>query len=215
MPDTTQTMTDAKLCAECGGECCKHFPGILWPDQIELTTVGVMESIAAGYVIDWWEGDIEDDGDLDQVYFIRPFVEGDRGPVHASWGGVCGFLGDGGCTLARDQRPTLCLLLQPHPVHHGSCVQPDGYGKTDCVRAWRPHQKLLCAIVHELRCSMPNCHDCGTCVDVCWSRDVEAWVCIDCREQRIKRTIEDNRAESEAETAENERYRRMDRGRAD
>ncbi len=60
--------------------------------------------------------------------------------------------------------------------------------------------------------SMPNCHDCGTCVDVCWSRDVEAWVCIDCREQRIKRTIEDNRTESEAETAENERMRRANRG---
>jgi len=54
----------APCCAECRGECCKRYPGAVWPQDVQLLpgeqTMG--DALArilwtGGFTFDWWEGD--------------------------------------------------------------------------------------------------------------------------------------------------------------
>jgi hypothetical protein len=135
-----------KLCAECGGRCCKTAPGGTFPDDFGLPDeASLRRALNSGrYAIDWWEGDVVPDGDRDQVYFVRPAVAGCEGQRRdPSWGGICTFYAWGkGCELDFSSRPYECRFLEP--ASKCQTHYPSGSpSKKASAIAWRPYQNLL------------------------------------------------------------------------
>jgi hypothetical protein len=116
-------MTEAEICAACGGNCCKALPGAMYPEQVS----DVLELLKTGrYSVDWWEGDPrEDEDEHERGYYLRPATKNREGAImDASWGGECTFLGEHGCELGEDQRPMECLSLIPGMP--GKCMHANG-----------------------------------------------------------------------------------------
>lgn len=135
-----KTNENKSVCAECGGKCCKAYPGSMHPADVIRAAgwLGVGTSrptldaalrivLETGqFCIDWWEGDVRRDetspvtkfaGPADALLvtqFVRPVVKGNYGRVRdATWGGECIFLGKGGCMLSFADRPRDCRILRP------------------------------------------------------------------------------------------------------
>lgn len=124
--------SDAALCNECGGNCCKRMPGSThpaeWGETDDEKIANLADAFASGlWAIDWWEGDPRsDDADFDtdaecvNGYFVRPGIVGHSAHVfglrHAAWSGVCRMLQPTGCELRHDMRPIECRGLEPQPV---------------------------------------------------------------------------------------------------
>jgi len=140
--DTTiKTYPPSSLCTECGGKCCKHYSGILWPsDIVPLEAETIAEMLKSGnYVIDWYEGGNR---------FLRPKHKADpynRGIYEPSWGGECIFLTETGCSLEWDKRPLMCRAVKPSK---GKCDSNTG-GKKGASRAWQDYQEMI-AVAIEL-----------------------------------------------------------------
>ena len=124
--------SDAALCGDCGGNCCKRLPGSTHPEEWGATDddkiANLTDALATGtWEIDWWEGDprtdsLQFDGDIECTngYFVRPGIVGfdvrTLGLRHAAWGGKpCKFLQPTGCELRHDMRPVECRGLEPMP----------------------------------------------------------------------------------------------------
>jgi len=138
------------LCTECGGKCCKKIPGPAHPSDFGCPKRGWKKNLETAlqsgkWAIDWWEGDPRPGGsELYRVYYVRPATKGNEGiRFDASWGGECTFLGDTGCTLSSEGRPTVCRLVEPKAK--GNCKYHGKYkhDKRDSAIKWIPHQKLL------------------------------------------------------------------------
>lgn len=133
------------MCRECGGSCCKSYPGTAWPSDFEPDILdGLKKALSSGlWEIDWWEGII--DG-VDSPNFIRPAVKIDDRNTEVMlrrglWSGVCIFLGDGGCNLSWEQRPTMCKALVPN--FPGACDTGEEFNKKAGAKAWIPYQDLI------------------------------------------------------------------------
>jgi hypothetical protein len=136
-----------ETCSTCGGKCCNQNPGITHPNQWgnnkDDRIINIADALSTGkWAVDWWEGDIDDDPTitpiLNQIYYIRPVIYGYEGEVkHPSWGGKCTMLGDKGCELDHDNRPTECQSLIPNKE---KCEQTKEFNKLSLVKEWRNHQ---------------------------------------------------------------------------
>jgi hypothetical protein len=147
MADRSHLFSDVPgpFCATCA-QCCKHMPGSMSPYELaQPYTESVRALLASGkWCLDWWEGDVEPEGDLERVYYLRPSVVGrENEHFHAGRGGQCTFLGSSGCQLPREQMPTGCRNLVPTQVQGGSCK--GNYDKEQVARDWRPLQAELLA----------------------------------------------------------------------
>jgi Fe-S-cluster containining protein len=139
------------VCKACGGSCCKQQPGITLPEQWGSTREEITAAIAAAFAtgkwaIDWWEGDVDQKGDLDDVYFVRPHAVGfDAVRIFHGAGQdrQCTFLQKDGCSLTPTERPDGCLLLVPNK-DYTNCL-PEGIGnvKEKYAWAWRPYQDVI------------------------------------------------------------------------
>ena len=143
-----------RVCADCGGICCKRGAGCAMPDDFsdragrfrpEMLRAALATDM---WAMDWWEGDprARRRGDTSSsVEFIRPRYVGEP-VVNGSWGGRCVFLGIDGCDLAPGKRPTGCRMLEPKPGR--LCVEHGG-GKRQSAVAWMKHGALLKELVEE------------------------------------------------------------------
>lgn len=125
-------------CSECGGECCKRFPGIFHPqDFLDIEK----EYDSKIMCLDFWEGEYEDTG-VRQPYFVRMRSIKDRDRVaNGLWFGECINLGNDGCKLPFERRAAQCIQLVPDESH--DCTVPKEYTKQELVRAWLPYQEEL------------------------------------------------------------------------
>ena len=151
------------ICGECGGKCCKRYPGCTFPidfglkDGVEPDFTKLTEALNSGrWCIDWWEGDTslkqeQTPAPLDRAYFVRPSLVGSEGEIRQGlWGGKpCTFLSDTGCTLEADSRPLMCKMLEPIPKRRASdvsgrhCKLHGDTGKQDACIAWIPYWNFL------------------------------------------------------------------------
>lgn len=145
------------LCSACGGRCCKSYPGIALPSDFKKPIAkSLRTALSSGrWAIDWWEGDPRVGRDkLSQVYFVRPAVFGKEGALtDASWGGRCTFLGENGCQLPLQERPTDCHELEPVKSlnwNNPECIS-HGKGKREKVVCWLRYQALIQEIINELQ----------------------------------------------------------------
>lgn len=126
------------ICSECGGKCCKEFPGIFHPEDFQDVEKEYDPKIMC---LDFWEGEYEDTG-VRQPYFVRMRSVKDGNHVsNGLWSGTCVNLGDDGCKLPAERRAAQCIQLVPHESHN--CDVPEKYTKRELVRAWLPYQEEL------------------------------------------------------------------------
>ena len=144
---------DASTCRECGGVCCQRMAGLTIPSDFgepETLTQVLVEYLLTGFwAVDWWEGDPREDGDLCQVYFIRPAHTNAIGKLRdPSWGGTCRLWSEThGCSLQLENRPFICRMLEPEKDIKArkdtGCNFPAGVSKTSAVIEWIPYQNNI------------------------------------------------------------------------
>lgn len=169
---------DEKLCSECRGQCCRHRPGNLYPEDLgsEVTLEKLVEMLSSGfYCVDSYEqfeGDFLGDGYV--LYYLRPhmlpstfpeelgqvriydwMVEDCFRPRHDGWWGVCILLNPDGCSLGPDDRPRDCREMVPG----WSNVCPTGedvymvrvpqYNELAGL-AWEPYRALILEALNEV-----------------------------------------------------------------
>ena len=146
---STELNLAPNICIPCGGACCKMNPGITTPEQwgvsTEIRVDNLRSALASGrYAVDWWEGDTEPGGSLDEVYFVRPAVKGETNVFHgAGRNRVCTFFEQAnGCTLPAAQRPDMCLAVVPAAIGKCDVTGPFTHenAKGDYAHHWRPYQ---------------------------------------------------------------------------
>jgi Fe-S-cluster containining protein len=98
-----------EICAACGGYCCKKMPAPYVPKDILRIFGSVEAAVASGKVgIDSFPLDTPG-------YYMRPKTIGVESLADFSLSGVCVFLSEKGCSLPREQMPTLCKNVEPKP----------------------------------------------------------------------------------------------------
>ena len=148
---TQECNLNPAICSPCGGACCKMQPGITapaqWGTNAEEIEANLTTAFATGkWAVDWWEGDTEPDGNLDDVYFVRPAAKNVKNLFHgAARNAVCTFFQEFGCLLLPEARPDMCLSLIPSTS--GGCWPPGPYKhenlKGDYAQLWRPYQAQI------------------------------------------------------------------------
>lgn len=154
-----ENLQDAALCTQCGGRCCQHMPGILYPHDLKgfeaLNTeekAQVIRSLidSGRWAVDYWVGDVtKQDPERMASYYLRPATKGSEGRVvDASWGGECTFLTPTGCELAADERPHECRMLKPTPnFMEGGCES--NADKRSGALAWIPFEQAIKIAIDE------------------------------------------------------------------
>ncbi len=128
-----KTYPPSKLCAKCGGKCCKKMGCHYSPRDFEdLTFDGLRVAIEKGNIsIDWWE-----QASVKEYYLRARHI--DAPIVDPSWGGVCINLTDTGCSLSWEERPLGGRSLKP-----GKRVCTGDYSKEDCKNEWKEYSDVL------------------------------------------------------------------------
>ena len=111
------------LCKECGGACCKHYPGTAFPEDFgEYGEIedNVMHAFRSGR----WILDTSFDSNF-------PIVRPACNPI-SNYGRSCIFLSSNGCDLHFDERPSNCKMLEPGEKN---CID-HGYSACDAMNAW-------------------------------------------------------------------------------
>lgn len=141
-----------KICAKCGGRCCKQLPGICTPEDIRhiFPAKSIRESIKLAiksglFCFDRWDGD-------PCWYFIRPRLKSARlDAFDYSWGGgECVFLTTTGCSREFDERPAQCRALVPNKDGHCCVADKTLRGKYEPARRWHREVRGFRKIVKEV-----------------------------------------------------------------
>ena len=147
-----------EICRECGGSCCKKVPGGAAPeDMIHLYGGGLQKALTAAlnsghWVIDYWYGDPRDGKyEVKKGYYIRPRTKEDKQKLFGEGGGYgCLFLTPTGCSLAPEDRPAGCRLLEPKPEHCVCHLGDDDNDKKIISIEWIPHHDLILSIADSI-----------------------------------------------------------------
>lgn len=145
IPTTDESNEDCSICAACTGRCCEHMGCHISPNELkEISVNAIIRFIEeSGCVsIDWWEGDVIPNGDLDKVYYLRMRNRGFR-VVDPSHGGRCIALDEEGCLLGFMYRPAGGRGLLPRVDRNCEVL----YSKKQCVEEWREYQDILIEVV--------------------------------------------------------------------
>ena len=91
---------DTEVCSKCGGDCCKHYPGIYHPKDLspELEKNILTGLLKKEMSVDWWEGKLKDRA---QRTFVRPSIDYSKDKIpyrdptdiiqDPTYGGRCSF----------------------------------------------------------------------------------------------------------------------------
>ena len=145
IPTNEDSNEDKSICANCHGNCCEHMGCHISPREIkDISAKSLINFIESSECvsIDWWEGDVIPDGELEKVYYLRMRNRGFRveDPSH---GGRCIALDKEGCVLDFNYRPAGGRGLLPRPDRRCEVV----YSKKQCVEEWREYQDILSEVV--------------------------------------------------------------------
>ena len=151
----------AAICAACGGECCRHRPGLEAPDRF-LAAPDPAGALAAALAsgdwvlarhvgVPWADGVPPPDSDRYRVIeYPRPATVAERERGETFRGGEeapCVFLGASGCALPFEERPRMCQSLEPSAA--GDCESP--WDQRSAALAWLPWQDIVADAVRRAR----------------------------------------------------------------
>ena len=138
------------ICAACKGGCCRHYGGILHPDDVKggVTFENIKKMIDTGmYGIDWYEGYGDEETNNADVYFMH-MAHVNEPKVYPTFGGTCVNLTPDGCKLPFEERAYGCRALVPEESH--KCGK-GCYSKYDAKRDWLPYQSIMEEVVKLYR----------------------------------------------------------------
>lgn len=128
--------TNCSICSECGGRCCKTGGcGLMTCDIPDISVEGITKLLDSDkYSITFLYSDL---------FGIIPTMhtreeKADRiniSPIRKA----CSLLKNNGCTLSREERPTLGLLLIPEPNFDCNLIV-DGF---DSIHDWLPIKDVM------------------------------------------------------------------------
>jgi len=120
---------DPVLCAQCGGLCCKSYPG-MYLDPSQFVQAWELEGKK------WKLVEV-----LEACHLSLKVCMGIPIPLPKFLAKGCVFLGKDGCLLPRHKRPLECLLLIPkvETLLEGEirCVLPQGVDFLKCFDCWK------------------------------------------------------------------------------
>lgn len=141
--DSTKGIEIPEICKDCGGKCCKTYPGPATPEDFgapnrELMRINLLQTLKTGFwVIDWINQD-------EELYFLRPAVKGFEGSLFDhTYSGECTFLSPAGCKLTFNERPESCRMLVPKPKEATEKCDPQGYTRMYVAKLWKEYANLL------------------------------------------------------------------------
>lgn len=146
-----------RICAKCGGKCCKDMPGAAFPEDFNFSEekdklITALKS--DNWCIDWWEGDprenVPEGNEVDKAYYIRPSIVGYRGKLFdPAWnGGRCIFLIPTGCSLSQKDRPLNCRMLKPEK--NKKCEVDEKYRERGAAIEWLKYRNKFEEILEEM-----------------------------------------------------------------
>lgn len=135
-----------EICARCKERCCESMGCEIFPDDVinrfGKITVPVIKRIIRSKVvmIDVYFRDDDDD-----IYLLRMRTVRDHFVVGQGYYDRCICLGENGCMLSWDDRPTGAKIVVPNPDDpgHGCTLLMDVDGKKTFADMWRPYQNVL------------------------------------------------------------------------
>lgn len=150
------TEEDYEICSACGGQCCEHYPGVIFPQELGITCDEELEFVLPLFkkniiIFDFWDGAFPDYENIlaNNPYFIR--IRTTKDPenkfVNPSWGGQCLLLDNGKCSA--EHRPLNCRMLVPQL---GKPCLPDCVNvKEICIAEWIPFQEGITKFLEKLK----------------------------------------------------------------
>lgn len=102
----------SEYCKECGGVCCKSFPGLFASSDFNEPVIdNVKALLKLGLVV--IDGTIAGEY-CEAIYGVRPAMQQERNLMISNGHGNkgdCVFLSEDGCILPPDAKPAVCRLL--------------------------------------------------------------------------------------------------------
>lgn len=152
---TIEETTNLKLCAKCGGRCCKGCGCHFSPDDFEdISFEGLKRELEKGYIsIDLVDGEAFDR----QGFFLILRIRNRKARIvdlYYERGEPCVLFTEKGCKLSYDKRPTGGRLLIPIELKCKGFSYLDchsAYTIEDCCMEWKPYQKILSELVHYFK----------------------------------------------------------------
>lgn len=144
------SVTNAEICSQCGGKCCKKCGCHFSPDDFqEISFDFLKQEIEKGYIsIDYVDREIilEDFG----MFILR--IRNQKSPivdVENYTRNPCILLTEKGCKLDYEHRPTGGKLLIPdnNLKNFESPQCHSYYDIDDCCHEWKPYQEILYQLV--------------------------------------------------------------------
>lgn len=144
------------LCKSCGGKCCTSMAGMYIPSDFkeDITEALILSLLEKGNIaIDWWDGDMEEKGGREQIYYLRARHKGE-GKIVGSYGGTCiNWSKEKGCSLLDQDRPYQCRKLKPIEKEDGELgckhLKEDKSDKKGCALAWYDYQDSFDKVVEK------------------------------------------------------------------
>jgi len=128
------------VCKQCGGKCCKSYPGPATPEDFGAPNKQRMydelyNALKSGkWTVDWIDQEQE-------LYFVRPAIKGfESSTFDHRYIGECTFLTPTGCELSFDKRPESCRMLVPKVNER---CDSQGYTRAYVVKMWQPYIDVL------------------------------------------------------------------------
>ena len=147
-----------EICRECKKPCCEKVPGGAMPeDMIHLYGGDLRGALTAAlnsghWVIDYWRGDPRcNEYEIEKGYYVRPRAKEDGRGLLGEWGGYgCLFLTPTGCSLAPEDRPAGCRLLEPKQEHCVCHLGNDDNDKKIIAIEWIPYHSLFLSAMNSI-----------------------------------------------------------------
>ncbi len=158
-----------EVCAECGGECCKVFPGLCLPGDFGKPADRrgrITDALRTGkYCLERHLGDprsrrwcvANSDSMVEEVLYVRPAVVGSEGrlvdSIHFDEATCTFHNGLIGCELLPKARPYECRVWEPRG-NPERCIRHGLKMKKDVVIRWIPYQQMLREIVASIQADL-------------------------------------------------------------
>lgn len=136
------TNENKEICTDCGGRCCKNYPGATVPADFGEDRDSILAALSSGkYTLDYC-----DYVEGVRALLVRPAIVGNEGMLlDFNNSGRCTFLTDVGCSLGYSQRPTVCRDLEP--VAEAGCQSNWSKGKASL--AWESYWLWLEELIEQ------------------------------------------------------------------
>lgn len=165
--EITENNENCEMCSKCKGVCCMSMGCDIFPQDVKrwfgtttITKEMIIKLLDSNMVqLDWWDGDVRVDAfnyDEDTIeeyhdccYYLHMRNKYEAA-IQGSYGGMCRALGEHGCRIPWDKRPTGGKALVPSTTGSSRDCKVIISKPENCL-AWLPYSDILEAVRYEYK----------------------------------------------------------------